>query len=92
MKFAKAAILLGCVYPQAFFAGAGNAGAAGEVIQEEGPQVTSISVRIESNRGNKSQTFLPSYYDLIPSKTRTNESVRSLERELCLDGRGRSLL
>jgi len=59
MKCVKAAIVLGCMFnPQAFFAIAGGAGAAGEVIQEEGQQVTSISVSIESR--HKSQTFIPS--------------------------------
>jgi len=61
MKYVKAAIVLGCMFnPQAFLAkaggagGAGGAGAAGDVIQEEGQQVTSISVSIES------QKFIPS--------------------------------
>ena len=48
MKFVTAAIVLGCMYPSAFFAIAAGAGggsaAAGDVIQEEGQQVTSVSV------------------------------------------------
>jgi len=62
----KAAIVLGCIYPQAFFTKAGggadaaDAGATCDVIKEEGRQVTSISVSIESNRGSKSPTFIPS--------------------------------
>jgi len=66
MKFLKAAIMLGSMYPPAFFAKAGGAGgagagAAGDVIREEGQQVTSsTSVSIDSNHVNKSQTFIPS--------------------------------
>ena len=57
MKFVKAAIVLvGCtMYPSAFFANAAGA-AGGDVIQDEGPKVTTTSVSIESNRINKSQT------------------------------------
>jgi len=66
MKFVKAAIVLGCMFnPQAFFAKAAGAGAAGDVIQEEGQHVASIrrssvSTSVESNRGNKSQILHPS--------------------------------
>jgi len=72
MKFLKAAIVLVTMYPPAFFANAAGAGAgagadagggaAGDVIQEEGQQeVTSTTiVSIDSNRVNKSQTFVPS--------------------------------
>ena len=63
MKFVKAAIVLGCMYPPAFFAQAGatgGGGAAGDVIQKEGQELVTISVSIESNRVNTPQTFIPS--------------------------------
>ena len=70
MKFVKAGIVLGCMYnPQALFAKAAGAGAAGDVIQEEGQHVARIRSSVSII---KSQTFLPAgieytrYSDLTP--------------------------